>query len=542
MNEKKKLIKQLNQEIDKVVPDVKADVYKKIGISDFKFEKDAKLEKALKNEGNKFVPNDKERIYALLEIEHSNKNIGDIFTSAKVKAEKNSFVPNVKSKVFNQLEIKEKKPFFTRTRLAAISTSFLAVCILGAASIYAMRLIGDSNTNNTSTSTSTSDDETVVPLPNSLALMKVGIASSTIEAGKVDPEYSCGVTEKGVIDASNLIKNETAEYISTIYSINEENAKPNEYLLEMLNGSLNQNYISCSNKNGVGKVKISISTPDNEYFMNMKDALDNMLYEFVHTNYVYLEYEIKNDTELTESLSNYLSSHTLSDTEKQKVAYLSNLYDCIKEISSKDGKNILNNVTFSQFVDKYIIVSLTNLQRLGTQIESIIHQYFPKEIEIELITNLINEFEINISEIINFDANKYSEAIKKFKKRLSELIGEEESFIGDSFFNEYKVDFHKEIYPIDMSEEEMELIHDDWQGEDNLINTIAYFTQVKNGTPDYNILFDKLFSEFEEEKDDHSPDENNKDHHDHGDGRDHGENENWEEDFDNWFDNNYGHH
>ncbi|MFA5283007.1 MAG: hypothetical protein WC366_00540 [Bacilli bacterium] len=497
-----------------------------------------KLFKKIKKEGNALVPNLKADIFVSLGINQRKKELSNYIESETIKAEKDKFVPDVKSRLYSHLDIKQKhsiSSFLRKPVVIGSLASFLVFAIVSGTLIYTINKSIYDHSNDGSDSASTN------PVPIDLALMKVNIISADSGIGKISPVYQSGIASNGKLDPSNIIKNETADYICATYSINEDNVYPTDYLEKMLVGSLKENYISCSNSKGVGHIDITINTLDSDYFAKIELLLKNIIYNFVLNNYVYLTYSINTEEEYSENVANYLANHDLTDEEKQKVSIISNLYEYVFDRVSNDPNPIINTSNFDDWVNKFIFCSLYNLVRVVDKISAICNKGYSPENESNLIGQLVVEFEDTIERQRGFDITQFNQKLLTFKNKLKEFVKKNvhDKIDDESYFDKYyPLKFNHPLFEFEMSDDEIsQLSHND---KAMLERSIAYFIAYRNSAPDFDIAYDKMFAEFNMEK--YPPNDDYVDHHNHGDGRNHGDDSYWEDDFYDWFDHIYGSH
>lgn len=499
-----------------------------------------KLFKKIKKEGNAFVPNLKNEIYASLGINARKRELSNYIESEKIKSEKEKFVPNVKFRIYRYLDIKQKHSitdFFQKPTTIASLASFLIFAIISGTLIYTI----NKNVFNPSDDGSDSTSIINIPAPIDLTLMKVDIVSADSGTGKISPIYQSGIASNGKLDPSNIIKNETANYISETYSISENNVYPTEYLEKMLEGSLKENYISCSNSKGVGHIDITINTLDSNYFSSIKLLLEETIYDFVSKNYVYMTYSINTEEKYSENVADYLANHELNEEEKQKVAIISNLYDYVFDKVANNPNFIISTSDFEDWVDEFIACSLYNLGRVVDKISEICNKGYNPENESNLIGQLVVQFEDTIEGQKGFDITKFNGHLLTFKNKLKEFVKQNlfDEIDDESYFNKYyPLKFDSPLFRFEMRDEEIYQL--DFRDKTMLEKSIAYFVAYRNSAPNFDIAYDKMFAEFNMAE--YLPDDDYVDHHDHGDGRDHGDDSNWEDDFYDWFDYIYGSH
>lgn len=499
-----------------------------------------KLFKKIKREGNTFVPNLKADIYVSLGINQMKKELSDYIESETIKSEKDRFIPDVKSRIYHSLNMRQKPSitgFLKKPAVVVSLTSFLVFAIVSGTLIYTINKNVSDHSDDGDDSTST----TVVPAPIDLTLMKVNIISADSGIGKISPVYQSGIASSGKLDPSNIIKNETADYICKTYSINEDNTYPTEYLEQMLVGSLKENYISCSNSKGVGHINITINTLDSDYFSKIESLLKSTIYNFVSKNYAYLTYSINTEEEYSDNVANYLATHELSDEEKQKVAIISNLYDYVFEKVSNNPNFIISTSNFDDWVNEFIVCSLYNLGRVVDKISEICNKGYGPENESNLIGQLVVEFEDAVEAQKKFDITQFNQHLVIFKNKLKELVNKNvHGRIDDeSYFDKYyPLKFNHPLFEFEMSDDEISRI--DFRDKAMLERSIAYFIAYRNSAPNFDIAYDKMFAEFNMAK--YPPNDDYVDHHDHGDGRNHDDDSDWEDDFYDWFDHIYGSH
>lgn len=313
---KKNLQNILKNEGQKFVPNNVENIYKALGISYIKEKVEAeKVEKALQSEGEKFTPNKIDRVYAMLGIEQGVANANSYATN-HLKDEANDFVPNVKGDVYSSINQPSPKKSLVSRLLKPIPLGVAATFLVAAISVSAVLLsnrnkiiqtgetVNDaSNDEHTSTDTgSQGETQTEVSLNNASTIsMSVRSASQLYNPSIFYAANSDGNVDNSTIiplddEANNIVTNfGKSRAITNTYSIKEFTTT---YLLT----ALNLGYIERQDSTKLNTISITFrhTEEDSDYFVETKKELEQEIKDFMRENRVMASFEL-NSTEEEET-------------------------------------------------------------------------------------------------------------------------------------------------------------------------------------------------------------------------------------------------
>lgn len=320
--QKKNLEKQLKLEAEKFVPNKIDTIYSKLGINVLSNSSNKDIEIKLEAEGSKLVKNNIDNIYKKLGIEQ--KNESNSYIEDRIKSEKSLFVPVVLNDVYDSINHKNphnKFYFFIhdKTNITIVSSLILVGIVSGVIipNIIQNNNNVEDNSNNITNDDSSSNIAIITPSSESGVTIDVASPSNTYRA-----KASFFVTTNGTIDSSKIITtdDQSAYVIDNIDKAEDTSASikysignnetiftfTSKYLISALNcGIFEKQNISRTNT-----IKFFIETRNDNgtYYNAIKNDISNEIKTFMKNYKVVASIEVSKSEE-DEALSTIEDEH-----------------------------------------------------------------------------------------------------------------------------------------------------------------------------------------------------------------------------------------
>ncbi len=340
------------KEGNRLVPHKINKIYERLGISFLDEKNDVSLEKQIKKEGETIMKNIRRPAIV------SKADDWSIYCEKKISSEKASFVPDVKNKIgikkTNPLLSFFKKPGF----IAGFSTASVAIICSTVIIINNFNQLSSLVNSNTTTSSSTTN--TIVEL-NGKSTINFKLSSAS---EKYKPEVVYLVDTNGYIDNSSIVSaNDASENIINDFESENSNRKrlalDKQYTIpsftdNYLKSALNLGYLERKDATKINKITLRISAgkEDEQYYVTLKENLEQAMNEFMYENKVIAEYEVIAET-----------SEVQDDERTQLIRQAYEI--CTSLFVNGDGqvnKILCFSTDFNDWLVKYANYSLEDLQ------------------------------------------------------------------------------------------------------------------------------------------------------------------------------------
>lgn len=334
----------IKREGQSFVPNVIDDVYASLGISFKQNEKQPlDIEKSLKKEGTHFVPNIIDNVYASCNISKQ-VNKPDEEIENHLKDEKNSFIPNVKKPVYAAINAKKPRLSFINFITKPATIAFMSAGLIAAiaTAVVMPNILSDNS--------SSSSDPYIIP---GEATYESNVNMTIVSASKsFSPDVLYSLQNNGMVNGDKVIPLDdySNEIIKNINSTSSSKALNSSYSLisftkTYLTTALNLGYIERKDISKTNEITIEISAiaSDSDYYTGALSKLTSLVDDFLYENKVVASVNLALSTEGEET-----------GAESELVILIKQAYEIATRLFMDENGNTISVLCFSNKYEDWL--------------------------------------------------------------------------------------------------------------------------------------------------------------------------------------------